>query len=101
MLPKHQLHEPTYVADTDYAETIDGTRVTYLTVNAIKHFWEDTLTLALKHINDLREEGITHPKDLTQFNSKEFEMVICSMKGRQAALPSLAQMRLKQACDFI
>ena len=27
-------------------------------------------------------------------------MVIRSMKGRQAALPGLAQIRLKQACDF-
>ena len=42
--------QPTYVAANDYAETIDGTRVTYLTVNAVKLFWEDTLTLAPKHI---------------------------------------------------
>ena len=27
-------------------------------------------------------------------------MVIRSMKGRQAALPGLAQIRLEQACDF-
>ena len=27
-------------------------------------------------------------------------MVICSMKGRQAVLPGLAQILLKQACDF-
>ena len=27
-------------------------------------------------------------------------MVICSMKGRQAALPGLAQIMLKKACDF-
>ena len=92
---------PTYVAAPDYAETINGMQVTYLTVNAVKRFWEDTLTLAPKHINALREEGITHPKDLAQFNSKEFEMVIRSMKGRSAALPGLAQIRLKQACDFI
>ena len=91
----------TYVAANDYAETIDGARITYLTINAVKLFWEDTLTLAPKHINALREEGITHPKDLAQFNSKEFEMVIRSMKGRLAALPGLAQIRLKQACDFI
>ena len=58
------------------------------------------MTLAPKHIHALREEGITHPKDLAQFTSKEFEMVICSMKGRQAALPGLAQIMLKQACDF-
>ena len=93
--------QPTYTAANDYAETIDGMGVTYLTVNAVKRFWEDTLTLAPKHSNALREKGITHPKDLAQFDSKEFNMVICSMKGRSAALPGLAQIRLRQACDFI
>ena len=92
--------QPTYVADTNYAETIDGARVTYLTVVAVQEFWETTLTLAPKHVHALREEGITHPKDLAQFTSKEFDMVIRYMKGRQAALPALAQIRLKQACDF-
>ena len=91
---------PTYAADTDYSETIDGAQVTYLTVGAVRSFWEVTLALAPKHINALRDEGITHPKDLAQFTSKEFDMVIRSMKGRQAALPGLAQMRLKQACDY-
>ena len=56
--------QPTYVATNDYAGTIDGARITYLTVNAVKLFWEDTLTLTPKHINALCEEGITHPKDL-------------------------------------
>ena len=91
---------PTYAADTNYSETIDGAQVTYLTVVAVQEFWETTLTLAPKHVHALREEGITHPKYLAQFTSKEFEMVIRSMKGRQAALPGLAQMRLKQACDY-
>ena len=31
---------------------------------------------------------------------KEFDIVIRSMKGRQTALPSFAQISLKQACDF-
>ena len=91
---------PTYVAAPDYSETVDGTLVTYLTVGAVRTFLEVTMTLAPKHINALREEGITHPIDLAQFTSKEFEMVIRSMKGRQAALPGLAQILLKQACDF-
>ena len=91
---------PTYAADTNYSETIDGTLVTYLTVGAVCSFWEVTLALLPKHINALRDEGITHPKDLVQFTSKEFDMVIRSMKGRQAELPGLAQMRLKQACDY-
>ena len=30
--------QPIYVADTDYAETIDGTLVTYLTVDAVQTF---------------------------------------------------------------
>ena len=34
-----------------------------------------------------------------QFNSKEFESVTQSIKAK-AALPGLAQIRLKQACDF-
>ena len=90
---------PTYVADADYSETIDGGLVIYLTTASVQNFWEVTLSLAPKHINALRAEGINYPKDLAQFNSKEFEMVIRSMKGK-AALPGLAQIRLKQACDF-
>ena len=91
---------PTYVAAPDYSETVDGALVTYLTVGAVQTFLEVTMTLAPKHIHALRDEGITHPIDLAQFTSKEFEMVIRSMKGRQAALPGLAQILLKQACDF-
>ena len=91
---------PSYNVAPDYAETINGVHVTHLTVGAVQTFLETTMTLAPKHINALREEGITHPKDLAQFTSKEFEMVIRSMKGRQAALPGLAQIMLKKACDF-
>ena len=86
---------PSYTAAPDYAETINGVLVTHLTVAAVQTFLETTMTLAPKHINALREEGISHPKDLAQFTNKEFEMVIRSMKGRQAALPGLAQIMLK------
>ena len=88
---------PSYNVAPDYAETINGVLVTYLTVGAVQTFLETTMTLAPKHIHALREEGITHPKDLAQFTSKEFEMVIRSMKGRHAALPGLAQILMKQA----
>ena len=76
--------QPTYVADTDYSETIDGVLVTYLTVVTVQKFWEVTLFLLPKHINALRDKGVTHPKDLAQFNIKEFDMVIRSMKGKAA-----------------
>ena len=54
--------QPTYIADTDYSETIDGVLVTYLTVAAVQIFWEVTLSLSAKHINALRDEGIIHQK---------------------------------------
>ena len=93
--------QPTYVAATDYSETVDGVLVTYLTITAVQNFLELALSLVPKHIdiNALQDEGTTHPKDLAQFNSKEFDMVIRSMKGK-AALPGLAQIRLKQVCNF-
>ena len=59
--------------------------------------------LAPKHINALRDEGITHPRDLANFDSDDFDSVIRSVKGKgkgKAALPCLAQIRLKQACGF-
>ena len=55
--------------------------------------------LAPKHINALRDEAITHPRDLANFDSGDFNPVIRSVKGK-AALPGLAQIRLKQVCDF-
>ena len=55
--------------------------------------------LAPKHINVLRYEGITHPRDLANFDSGDFDSVIRSVKGK-AALPGLAQIHRKQACDF-
>ena len=52
---------PSYNAAPDYTDTMC---VTYLTVGAVQTFLETTMTLAPKHINALREEGITQPKDL-------------------------------------
>ena len=67
---------PTYVTDANYSEAIDGVLVIYLPTAAVQNFWEVTLSLAPKHINVLCAERITHPKELVQFNSKEFDMVI-------------------------
>ena len=58
---------PSYNVAPDYAETINGVHVTHLTVGAVQTFLKTTMTLAPKHINALREEGITHPIDLAQF----------------------------------
>ena len=91
--------QPVYVANNDYDEAIDGAVVQHLTVNAVQTYFETTLALSAKHIHALREEGITHPHDLAQFTSTEFEAVIRSVKGR-APLPGLAVVRLKQSCDF-
>ena len=55
--------------------------------------------LAPKHTNALRDEAITHPRDLANFDSGDFDSVIQSVKGK-AALPGLTQIRLKQACAF-
>ena len=55
--------------------------------------------LAPKHINALRDKGITHPQDLANFDSVDSDSVIWSVKGK-AVLPDLAQIRLKQECDF-
>ena len=91
---------PTYVATMDYFETMaNGNSVTYLTTVEVKALFEDVMGLTPKHINALREERITHPRDLANFDSDDFDSVIRSVKGK-AALPGLAQIRLKQACDF-
>ena len=91
--------QPIYAANNDYEEAIDGVLVQHLTVAALQEFFETTLSLSPKHVYTLREEGITHPHDLTQLNSKEFDSVIRSVKGR-AALPELTVVQLKQTCDF-
>ena len=85
--------------DMDYFETIDGNNVTYLTIYEVKGFFEGVMGLVVKHSNALSDEGITHPKDLANFGFADLEAVIRSVKGK-AALPGLAQIRLKQACDF-
>ena len=67
VVPPLVIHTPpTYVADTDYSEIINGVRVTYLTVGVVQDFWEVTRSLLPKNIHALRDEGITHPKDLAQ-----------------------------------
>ena len=53
-----------------------------------------TLSFLLKHVYALQEVGITHPHDLAHLDSKEFDSVIQSVKGR-TALPGLAAVRLK------
>ena len=68
-------------------------------MTAIQEYFETTLSLLPKYVHALREEGITHPHDLAQFDNKSFEAVIRSVKGK-AALPGLAVVRLKQSCDF-
>ena len=91
--------QPVYAANNNYDEAIDGVIVQHLTVNAVQTYFETTLALSAKHIYALQEEGITHPHDLAQFTSTEFEAVIQSVKGR-TPLPGLAVVRLKQTCDF-
>jgi len=90
---------PVYTADTDYTETIGGVVVTHLTTAAVRQFLEVTLSLLPKYMHAVDSEGVTHPKDLAQFSCTEFEMVIRSMKSK-TTLPGLAQIRLKDACDF-
>ena len=68
--------QPVYVANNDYDEAIDGAVVQHLTVNAVQTYFEITLALTPKHIHALREEGITHPHDLAQFTSTEFEVAV-------------------------
>ena len=91
--------QPVYAANNNYNEAIDGVIVQHLTVNAVQTYFETTFALSAKHIHALREEGITHPHNLAQFTSTEFEAVIRSVKGR-APLPRLAVVRMKQSCDF-
>ena len=57
------------------------------------------MSLSPKHINALRDEGITHPHDLANFDFNDFDSVIRSLKGK-TSLPGLAQIRLKPSCDF-
>ena len=91
---------PAYIAMMDYFETdANGTHNWFLTIHEVKRFWEVTMCLSPKHINALREQGIVHPINLSPYDSDDFDSVVRSMKGK-TALPGLAQIRLKQACDF-
>ena len=88
-----------YVAKTDYYETKNRNTTWFFTVPNFQVFGEEVMGLASKHINALRDKGITNPRDLANFDFGDFDSVIQSVKGK-AALPGLAQIRLKQACDF-
>ena len=87
--------QPTYTTHSDYSETIDGQQVVHLTVAAVQAFFEVTMSLDSKHVNALREEGITHLIDLAMFDSKEFDSIIHSMKANRVAPLGIAQIRLK------
>ena len=88
-----------YAANNDYDKAIGGVLVQHLTTAAVRAFFETVLSLLPKHIHTLREEGITHPHDLANFTSTEFDHVIRILKGK-AALPGLAVVQLKQTCNF-
>ena len=59
---------PTYVAKTDYYETINGITTWFINVPKVQAFWEVTMGLVPKHINALRDKAITHPRDLANFD---------------------------------
>ena len=50
----------------------------------------ETLILSPKHIYALREEVISHPRGLNNFDSKEFDSIIANLKGNKSPLPGLA-----------
>ena len=92
---------PSFTAQPDWEKTVNGVQVPLLSPNVVKDFFVKELGLAAKHINILREEGITHPIDFAQFDSEDFDSVIKSVKGLNVPLPGLSQILLKQACDYI
>ena len=61
---------------TDYFETKNGHTIWFLTVTRVTAFWEGVMGLTPKHINALCDKGITHPQDLTNFDSDNFDSVI-------------------------
>ena len=67
---------PVYVAMTDYYGTKNGHTTWFLTVTRFTAFWEVVMGLAPKHINFLRDKRITHPQDLANFDSDNFDSVI-------------------------
>lgn len=92
---------PSFTPQADWTKTVNGTQTTLLTEPVVKDFFVSELGLAAKHVNILREEGITHPIDFAQFDSEDFDSVIKSVKGLNVPLPGLSQILLKQACDYI
>ena len=92
---------PSFTPQADWTKTVNGTQTTLLTEPIVKDFFVTGLGLAAKHVNILREEGITHPIDFAQFDSEDFDSVIKSVKGLNVPLPGLSQILLKQACDYI
>ena len=68
--------QPIYATNNDYDEAIDGVLVQHLTVAAVQAFFDTVLALLPKQFHALREEGITHPHDLAQFTSTEFDSMI-------------------------
>ena len=67
---------PTYVAKMDYFKTTNGITIWLLTLTNVQAFWEVTMGLEPKHINALRDKAITHPRDLANFDSGNFDSVI-------------------------
>ena len=74
---------PTYVAMGNYYETkANGTTTWFLHIPNVQAFWEKTMGLVPKHIYALRDEANTHPRDLANFDSGDFDSVIQSVKGK-------------------
>ena len=92
---------PSFTPQADWHKVVNGVQVSLLTADVVKDFFVKELGRAAKHINILREEGITHPIDFAQFDSEDFDSVIKSVKGLNVPLPGLSQILLKQACDYI
>ena len=67
---------PTYVAKTDYFETTNRITTWLLPIMNVQPFWEVPVGLAPKYTNALRDKAITHPRDLANFDSGDFDSVI-------------------------
>ena len=82
---------PTFTPQADWTKVINGVNTPLLSSNVVKNFFVKELGLSPKHINILREEGITHQIDFAQFDSEDFDSVIKSVKGLNVPLPGLSQ----------
>ena len=56
--------------------------------------------LGIRHINILRQEGITNPWEFGESTAEEFDSVIKSVKDLGLPLPGMAQNMIKKVCDF-